>query len=230
MPALPYSAGSLPLIEKGFTLIEVLAALAIVSILAIVVFRGAVSAVERANTSKCLSNMRQIGIALQSYAADNNADLPPSKWGDTGSAPAALTAGGQPNGLGLVILGGYFGNKPTTDVTGSNRPKVLECPSKNGKYFFSDPNWSSYAYQSPRTTGSGAVDFNQPQKTLIPGGWALAIDASQTYRGWPAAHQAKLTNVLYADGHVESRPFITEDQVPGWGVWLGKFDLTEPRQ
>jgi len=214
----------------AFTLLELLSVVAIILVLAAILFPFARKMVDRAHTAQCISNLRAIGIGLQSYAADNNSNLPIALWGDSGSAPATLITAGGPNGLGLLVAGGYLGDPPRADVTGVNRPKVLMCPSKNGRFFFSDPGWSSYAYQSPSTTGSGAADLAKQQKNLIPGGWALAMDACQAYRNFDAAHEGKFSNVLYADGHVESRPFIGAEKTPGWGVWLGMFDLKDPRQ
>lgn len=63
--------------EKGaFTLIELLAVCAVVGILASLVIPVIFGGIMAANRAKCASNMRQIGTALQLYAADHDGTLP----------------------------------------------------------------------------------------------------------------------------------------------------------
>lgn len=58
--------------EKGFTLIELLVAIAIIAILAALLFPVFVQAREKARQTACLSNMRQIGMAISLYEDDND--------------------------------------------------------------------------------------------------------------------------------------------------------------
>jgi prepilin-type N-terminal cleavage/methylation domain-containing protein len=57
--------------RNGFTLIELLAVIAIIAILAAVLFPVFAQARERAGTTTCISNLKQIGLAnnipLQDY-------------------------------------------------------------------------------------------------------------------------------------------------------------------
>jgi prepilin-type N-terminal cleavage/methylation domain-containing protein/prepilin-type processing-associated H-X9-DG protein len=214
----------------GFTLIEILVVIGIVAVLAALLFPVATGMIGKSHSTHCLSNLRAIGQGIHLYANDNNGDYPDAKWAD-GAAPSALVTGSGPNGLGFVVAGGYLGNEPVDNPGGENRPKILRCPSKNGKAFFSDPNWSSYAYQSPFPSGSGAARTDIAQRrTAVPSGWAIVMDASQAYAGFPAPHSGETVSVLYADGHSEAKKFIGGAEAPAWGVWLGKFDLSEPRQ
>lgn len=66
---------------KGFSLLEMLAAVAIVAILAVVSFPFYKKAQSASQSVGCLSNLRQIGVAIHSYAAENDQRLPPRKNG-----------------------------------------------------------------------------------------------------------------------------------------------------
>jgi prepilin-type N-terminal cleavage/methylation domain-containing protein len=50
--------------ENGFSLTEILIALAIIAVLAALLFPAAGGMIEKANTAKCASNLKQISTAL----------------------------------------------------------------------------------------------------------------------------------------------------------------------
>src|SRR4051812_41478755 len=60
----------------GFTLIELLVVIAIIGILAALLFPALGKAKESGNAAACINNLRQIGVALQLYAQENNNRLP----------------------------------------------------------------------------------------------------------------------------------------------------------
>ncbi|MFB3881769.1 MAG: prepilin-type N-terminal cleavage/methylation domain-containing protein [Armatimonadota bacterium] len=62
---------------RGFTLIELLVVIAIIGILAAMVFPVFARARESARKTVCLSNVKNIGMAIQMYLADNNDTFPP---------------------------------------------------------------------------------------------------------------------------------------------------------
>ena len=68
--------------REGFTLVELLSVIAIIAILAALLFPALNRASARANTTRCLSNIRQWGAAATLYLSDNDGYYPPQ-----GNAP-----------------------------------------------------------------------------------------------------------------------------------------------
>jgi len=61
---------------KGFTLIELLVVIAIIAILAAILFPVFAQAREKARQTTCLSNLKQIGLALNMYVQDYDETFP----------------------------------------------------------------------------------------------------------------------------------------------------------
>ncbi|WP_395141757.1 DUF1559 domain-containing protein [Armatimonas sp.] len=65
--------------HRGFTLIELLVVIAIIAILAAILFPVFAQAREKARQTSCLSNNRQIGLAVMMYAQDFDEQFCPSR-------------------------------------------------------------------------------------------------------------------------------------------------------
>jgi len=123
-------------LRGAFTLIELLVVIAIVAILAALLLPAMAGAREQGRKAACLSNLRQLGIAIESYASDYNGDIPYGPkappftspldfYTSTGSPTSLISLGsgtplGQPVGLGL-LLPQYI----------CDEPKVLFCPGSD---------------------------------------------------------------------------------------------------
>jgi prepilin-type N-terminal cleavage/methylation domain-containing protein/prepilin-type processing-associated H-X9-DG protein len=74
--------------SRAFTLIEVMVVLAIIVIMMAMVYPAFTTISERAKATKDLSNLRQIGIAIQTYLNDSDQILPASTiWPGTNLTP-----------------------------------------------------------------------------------------------------------------------------------------------
>src|SRR5689334_12094047 len=92
--------------EAGFTLIELLVVIAIIAILVALLLPALASAREAGRKAACISNLRQIGIAIHAYAMDYSGKIPYGPKAPPFTSPADFyPATGSPTSL-LSLRGG----------------------------------------------------------------------------------------------------------------------------
>jgi prepilin-type N-terminal cleavage/methylation domain-containing protein len=221
--------------ERAFTLVELLVVIAIIAILAALLLPAMAAAKANSKRIVCVSNLRQIGVAVRNYSIDYGGLIPygpvappilnPIDLYTSTGAPTSLislTNGGGPVGLGLMLQGVL-----------ASQPKVLFCPGSD-QPLDEDAELAlvgagqvqcSYYYRHAGNTNL----FDMPTNTFVPNNIkldnlgnngsgqpirALAIDTEFLCpAGWtmfnvtPSTHhQQKFADILFSDGHAVSRP------------------------
>ncbi|HEY3333283.1 MAG TPA: DUF1559 domain-containing protein [Capsulimonadaceae bacterium] len=104
--------------RAAFTLIELLVVIAIIAILAAILFPVFATAREKARATQCMSNMKQIGLAILQYTNDYDENLPLGRQqGGAGCSSNGFT----------VTMGAYV-TKVKAFSANSESGNVWQCP------------------------------------------------------------------------------------------------------
>ena len=193
--------------HSGFTLVEALVVIGIISVLAGLLLPVLFAAKRQANKDVCLSNLKQLGHSIQLYCTDHDDKLP--------YGPGPITKG-------VIVRGGsLFGDpldsliRELPDIRGllapyGAIPALFRCPM--------DQNWaarmesghqptyfqefgSSYEYRDVLALGGRALGgFPAPAENLLMG------DAEFFHGGM--GPKDGLVNELFADFHVKTVTWV----------------------
>ncbi|MGQ9731365.1 MAG: prepilin-type N-terminal cleavage/methylation domain-containing protein [Candidatus Zipacnadales bacterium] len=176
--------------RQGFTLIEILVVIAILAILAAIIFPVFFKARGKARQTKCLSNLKQIGAALIMYADDHD---------------------------GYYTRGQYW---PWTSVhlwTHAIEPylrnqEVLRCPDQGGDPYGYGYNIAYWGHGDTKDGMHGVNDWYPVHQSQVPEP-AETVWVVDFGRYWgcglefgteqPKPRHNDGFNVLFVDGHVK---------------------------
>ena len=153
-----------------FTLIELLVVIAIIAILAALLFPALTAAKEMAKGAQWLSNMKQIGLVLHSYADDYKEYLPPLYSGpgpgwDNPLAPHLLAAHGLGSRSDWQYYSFNYGGSAQNSLFG-RCPSLPSANAVNGHGNNSDYGVNQTHVFFPETEAKKIFSFNRPSGIL----------------------------------------------------------------
>lgn len=159
----------------AFTLVEVMVVLVIISALVVLIIPASERVIHRARAASCMGNLRNLGMALNSYLSEHNNTMP-------NMVIARETMGDDPPALDTV-LAPYAGNAA-----------VFRCPADAKKIW--EKTGTSYLWNNLLNEQNAAsLNF----MGLITSGNRIPVVSDKEnfhkYRDFEV-------NILYADGHV----------------------------
>lgn len=195
--------------RAGFTLLELLVALAIITILGGLITAAVQSARNNAALVECTGNLKQWGTALGLYLAEHDGATP---YRGQGKQPLQDISRDDD---WFNALPPYFNSPPYKDLVSTGQApqpgqhSVFVCPTATreiGANYFMAYAMNFFLSQRNLPEPQRIQQIPQPERTVFmadgPGGHSSAYPVQDTYSvKAPHSHWA---NLVFLDGHVQS--------------------------
>lgn len=179
--------------RRGFSLMELLVIVAILAVLAALLFPNVSQFRARGNAVKCSANLKNIGAAVLAFTSDNGGILPVA-------FPPEI------DGCWLTLIEPYMGT--FAEPNDPDRPAWQQCPDKK---FKKSDRWAvgygwnflhlGYTHAGMNDWGSGSSggdsrlgSIDQPSRTV------MAADSKDFVKGQEPGHEDQQNALFYGSG------------------------------
>jgi prepilin-type N-terminal cleavage/methylation domain-containing protein len=228
------SATKSTLSDRAFTLVELLVVIAIIAILAALLLPALAAAKANSKRIACISNLRQIGVAVRAYSMDYGGLIPygpkaqpvttPFDFYTSTGAPTSLIslASGAPVALGLMLSGALASQPRVLFCPGSDQPlndsaqlALVGVGQAQCSYYYRhagntnlfDTTGGPFVPDHIRLDNLGNNNYGQPIRALAIDTEFLCSPALALFGVTPSTHhQQKFADILFSDGHAVTRP------------------------